>query len=105
MASDWRRRPPTRTPTICAPSGRSSATSSRRSAPVAEFAGVPLGQGRRIGVVVSRFNEGITERLERGATDALLRAGVAADDVDVIRVPGAWELPHAARAALATEQY
>jgi 6,7-dimethyl-8-ribityllumazine synthase len=72
---------------------------------VAEFAGVPVGHGRRIAVLVSRFNEGITERLERGATDALMRAGVADADLDVIRVPGAWELPGAARAALATERY
>ena len=56
-------------------------------------------------VLVSRFNEGITERLERGAIEALLRAGVTDADLDVIRVPGAWELPTAARAALATEQY
>lgn len=72
---------------------------------MADFAGVPIGQGRRIAVLVSRFNEAITERLERGATDALLRAGVAEADLDVIHVPGAWELPAAARAALATERY
>ncbi len=72
---------------------------------MAEFAGVPIGTGRRIAVLVSRFNEAITERLERGATDALLRAGVAEGDLDIIRVPGAWELPTAARAALATERY
>jgi len=64
-----------------------------------------VGHGRRIAVLVSRFNEGITDRLERGATDALLRAGVADSDLDIIRVPGAWELPAAARAALATERY
>ena len=72
---------------------------------MAEFAGVPIGTGRRVAVLVSRFNEAITERLERGATDALLRAGVAEADLDIIRVPGAWELPTAARAALATERY
>ncbi len=72
---------------------------------MAEFAGVPIGTGRRVAVLVSRFNESITERLERGATDALLRAGVAEADLDIIRVPGAWELPTAARAALATERY
>ncbi len=72
---------------------------------MAEFEGVPAGRGRRVAVVVSRFNEGITQRLEAGAVEALLRAGVADDDLDVIRVPGAWELPAAARAALATERY
>ena len=72
---------------------------------MAEFAGMPAGQGRRVAVLVSRFNESITERLEQGATDALLRAGVADADLDIIRVPGAWELPTAARAVLATERY
>jgi 6,7-dimethyl-8-ribityllumazine synthase len=72
---------------------------------VPEFAGAPDGRGRRLAVLVSRFNEGITQRLEDGALDALLRAGVADADIDVIRVPGAWELPLAARAALASERY
>jgi 6,7-dimethyl-8-ribityllumazine synthase len=72
---------------------------------MAEFAGIPDGHGRRIAVLVSRFNESITQRLEEGAVGALLRAGVADADLDVIRVPGAWELPIAARAALATERY
>lgn len=72
---------------------------------MAEFAGVPDGHGRRLAVLVSRFNEGITQRLEQGAIDALLRAGVAEADLDVIRVPGAWELPAAARTALATDRY
>jgi 6,7-dimethyl-8-ribityllumazine synthase len=72
---------------------------------VAEFEGLPGGEGRRVAVLVSRFNTGITQRLEHGAVDALLRSGVAEPDVDVIRVPGAWELPSAARAALATERY
>jgi len=70
-----------------------------------EFAGIPDGHGRRVAVLVSRFNESITQRLEDGAVGALLRAGVADADLDVIRVPGAWELPTAARAALATERY
>jgi 6,7-dimethyl-8-ribityllumazine synthase len=72
---------------------------------VPEFAGAPDGRGRRLAVLVSRFNESITQRLEDGAVDALLRAGVADADIDVIRVPGAWELPLAARTALASERY
>jgi 6,7-dimethyl-8-ribityllumazine synthase len=72
---------------------------------MAEFAGVPDGRGRRLAVLVSRFNEGITQRLEQGAVNALLRAGVAETDLDVIRVPGAWELAIAARTALATDRY
>src|SRR5215213_823546 len=70
-----------------------------------EFNGTPRGQGRRCAVVVSRFNETITQRLLDGALDALVRHGVAFDDVDVFWVPGAWELPSAARRAAATERY
>ena len=70
-----------------------------------EFSGAPRGQGRRCAVVVSRFNDTITQRLLDGALDALVRHGVAFDDVDVLWVPGAWELPFAARRAAATERY
>jgi 6,7-dimethyl-8-ribityllumazine synthase len=70
-----------------------------------EFNGTPRGQGRRFAVVVSRFNETITQRLVEGALDALVRHGVAFDDIDVLWVPGAWELPLAARRAAATERY
>jgi 6,7-dimethyl-8-ribityllumazine synthase len=70
-----------------------------------EFSGAPRGQGRRCAVVVSRFNETITQRLLDGALDAFVRHGVAFDDVDVLWVPGAWELPFAARRAAATERY
>ena len=70
-----------------------------------EFAGTPVGQGRRIAVVVSRFNEAVTQCLVDGAMDALTRHGVAYDDIDVVWVPGAWELPVAARALLASERY
>jgi 6,7-dimethyl-8-ribityllumazine synthase len=51
----------------------------------------------RIGIVVSRFNDYITERLLEGAQHCLLEHGVAADNIDVAWVPGAWELPLAAR--------
>lgn len=70
-----------------------------------EFAGVPAGQGRRIAVVVSRFNETITQQLVNGAMDALVRHGVAYDDIDLVWVPGAWELPTAARLLLVSERY
>ena len=70
-----------------------------------EFSGAPRGQGRRCAVVVSRFNETITQRLLEGALDGFVRHGVAFDDVDVFWVPGAWELPAAARRVAATERY
>jgi 6,7-dimethyl-8-ribityllumazine synthase len=72
---------------------------------MAEFTGNPAGAGRRIAVVASRFNENVTRALVDGALDALVRHGVAFDDVDVVWVPGAWELPLAARRAMATERY
>ena len=70
-----------------------------------EFAGTPVGQGRRIAVIVSRFNEAITQCLVDGAMDALTRHGVTYENIDVVWVPGAWELPAAARALLASERY
>ncbi|MFN5600067.1 6,7-dimethyl-8-ribityllumazine synthase [Gemmatimonas sp.] len=72
---------------------------------MAEFNGDPRGEGRRIVVVASRFNEGITVPLAEGAVSALVGRGVAFDDVDVLWVPGAWELPVAVRRALATGRY
>src|SRR5580698_4258204 len=54
------------------------------------------GAGLRFGIVVSRFNSFITERLLSAAVDALERAGAASKDVDVVRVPGAFELTLAA---------
>jgi 6,7-dimethyl-8-ribityllumazine synthase len=72
---------------------------------MAEFSGTPRGEGRRVAVVVSRFNETITRKLHDGALDALLRHGVAFDNIDVVWVPGAWELPVAVRRALMTTRY
>jgi len=72
---------------------------------MAEFSGTPAGTQRRFAVVASRFNQEIVEKLVDGALDALVRHGVAADDVDVVWVPGAWELPIAARRLLASERY
>jgi 6,7-dimethyl-8-ribityllumazine synthase len=61
--------------------------------------------GLRFGIVVSRFNSFITDRLLAAAVDALDRAGAASEDVDVVRVPGAFELPLAAKKLAATERY
>jgi hypothetical protein len=55
-----------------------------------EFTGSPRGQGRRCAVLVSRFNEMITQRLLDGALDALVKHGVAFDDVDVFWVRGSY---------------
>ncbi len=61
--------------------------------------------GLRFGIVVSRFNSFITERLLAAAVDALERAGAAGEDVDVVRVPGAFELPLAAKKLAASGRY
>jgi 6,7-dimethyl-8-ribityllumazine synthase len=61
--------------------------------------------GLRFGIVVSRFNTFITERLLTAAVDALERAGAASENVDVVRVPGAFELPLAAKKLAATRRY
>src|SRR5258706_15053570 len=61
--------------------------------------------GFRFGIVVSRFNSFITERLLAAAVDALERAGAARKDVDVVNVPGAFELPLAAKKLAGTGKY
>ena len=72
---------------------------------MAEFNGVPNGEGRRYAVLASRFNNTITSKLADGAMDALIRHGAASEDVDLVWVPGAWELPFAARRLAQTERY
>jgi 6,7-dimethyl-8-ribityllumazine synthase len=72
---------------------------------MAEFSGTPTGTDRRFAVVASRFNQPIVEKLVDGALDALVRHGTAVGDIDVVWVPGAWELPIAARHLLASERY
>src|SRR5947209_7759655 len=57
------------------------------------FEGQLSAAGLRFAIVVSRFNSFITERLLGGALDALTRAGAAADQIDIIKVPGSWEVP------------
>jgi 6,7-dimethyl-8-ribityllumazine synthase len=70
-----------------------------------EFAGTADMTGRHVAIVVSRFNESVTKRLVEGALDALMRHGGERANIDVVWVPGAWELPAATRALLATERY
>lgn len=58
--------------------------------------------GMKFAVVVARWNAVITDRLLDGALDALLRSGAARSDIQIVRVPGAWEIAAAARACAAT---
>jgi len=57
------------------------------------YEGILIGKGLKFAVVVSRFNELITRKLFEGAKDALLRHGVAEDDIDIIWTPGCLEIP------------
>jgi len=58
-----------------------------------EISGELLADGLRIAVVVSRFNSFLTEQLVKGAVDAFVRMGGKEDDLTLVRVPGAYELP------------
>jgi 6,7-dimethyl-8-ribityllumazine synthase len=64
-----------------------------------EVEGSKKGAGLKFAVVVARFNDFVTDRLQAGALEGLKSAGVATDDVCVIKVPGAFEIPFAAKEA------
>lgn len=61
--------------------------------------------GQRFGLVVSRFNSFICDRLVEGALDALLRHGASREDIQIVRVPGAFEIPMVAKKMAATGRY
>jgi 6,7-dimethyl-8-ribityllumazine synthase len=61
--------------------------------------------GRRFAIVLARFNSFITERLLQGALDALRRTGAQNEDVDIVRVPGSFEIPAASRKLAETKRY
>ena len=61
--------------------------------------------GLRFGIVVSRFNEFITDRLLRSAYDGLVRSGAREEDIEIVRVPGSFEIPSAARTLAGTKKY
>ncbi|MEK7275198.1 MAG: 6,7-dimethyl-8-ribityllumazine synthase [Candidatus Desantisbacteria bacterium] len=62
-------------------------------------------KGLKFGLIVSRFNEFIASKLEAGCLDALLRHGASNDDIDVFRVPGAFEIPYIANKLAANKKY
>ena len=64
-----------------------------------------IAKGKRFGIVVSRFNDFITEKLLGGALDALTRTGAKENDIQIIKVPGAFEIPLAAKKAAQTGRY
>ncbi len=61
--------------------------------------------GKKIGIVVSRFNSFVSEKLLEGALDSLIRSGVAEADIDVARVPGALEIPLVAQKLARSKKY
>ena len=70
-----------------------------------EIVGKPSGAGLRIAIVVARFNRAVTEALLDGALEGLVAHGVAADAIDVLRVPGAFEITVAAEQCAASGRY
>ena len=69
------------------------------------FEGMLLGKGLRFGLVVSRFNEFITNKLLEGALDALKRHGVDEADIEVALVPGSFEIPVIAKKLAQSKRY
>lgn len=63
------------------------------------------GQGLKFALVVSRFNDFISDRLLQGALDALLRHGVKEADIHVVKVPGSFEIPMVARKLALSKKY
>lgn len=64
-----------------------------------------IAEGKKFALVVSRFNDFITEKLLSGALDALIRSGTADKDIEVVRVPGAFEIPVVARKMAKTKRF
>ena len=60
--------------------------------------------GLKFAVLCARFNHFITERLLAGAMDALKRSGASPEDIEIVKVPGSWELPLAAKTLAATKR-
>lgn len=69
------------------------------------YEGVLNANGKKFAIVVSRFNSFICDRLVEGALDCLLRHGAVEADIDIVRVPGAFELPAAAGRVAKTGKY
>ena len=64
-----------------------------------------LAEGKKFALVVSRFNDFITDRLVSGAMDALQRSGAQEEDIEIIKVPGAFEIPMIAKKLAAKGRY
>ena len=69
------------------------------------YEGKISGQGKKVASIVSRFNDFITDRLLNGALDALTRHGTQDEDIDIVKVPGAFEIPLMAKKTAQTGKY
>ncbi|MEE4136459.1 MAG: 6,7-dimethyl-8-ribityllumazine synthase [Desulforhopalus sp.] len=69
------------------------------------FEGNLKADGKRFAIVVARFNSFLSEKLLEGALDSLNRSGATAGDIDVVRVPGAFEIPLLAKKLAASQKY
>ncbi len=63
------------------------------------------GEGKKFSLIVGRFNDFITDRLTGGALDALIRSGARDEDIDIVKVPGAFEIPLLAKKMAAKKEY
>lgn len=61
--------------------------------------------GKKFAIVVARFNSFLSEKLLEGALDSLLRSGALSEDIDVVRVPGAFEIPLVAKRLAGSQKY
>ncbi len=64
-----------------------------------------VAKGKRFGIIASRFNDFITDRLVGGAIDALTRSGAQDADIDLVKVPGAFEIPMVAQRMANSKKY
>jgi len=64
-----------------------------------------IAEGKSFALVVSRFNDFISEKLLSGALDTLLRSGAKDDDIEIVKVPGAFEIPFAAKKMATTNRF
>ena len=69
------------------------------------YEGMLIGRGKRFGIVLARFNELIGGKLLEGARDALIRHGVAAEDISLAWVPGSFEIPLVAKQMASSGRY
>jgi len=69
------------------------------------YEGKITGEGKKFGVIVGRFNDFISDRLLGGALDALVRHGTKDEDIDIVKVPGSFEIPLLAKKLAQKKKY